>query len=184
MQTKSMFKKSALYFQKIQKNIKNKLDTDKTYSYKFYENNDKKHIIEIYDNDKFVLKAEYEYIGVFNIMTSVWYWSWNINMINKDLTKSSLEVKKLGEKIMDNYTDYNPREADELYYISQNGNFFTSIDVVKKIVQLSLYLTKSDYYIPINYEIDGKSLVGDEINKLDKFKKIDFILLKKIISFS
>ena len=71
------------------------------YKYKFsYDKNKDVHILEIYDeklNKK--IKAEYDTIGIYNIIRKVWYWAWNIDMIDLNLSKKSKNVKKLKKQI-------------------------------------------------------------------------------------
>lgn len=53
---------------------------------KFYKSDDK-HIIEIYDKNKIILKAEYKIIGIYRKDISMWIYSQCIPFMEKDLVK-------------------------------------------------------------------------------------------------
>ena len=156
------------YYIKIKKNIGAKINTDIKYNYKFYSN-DNANIIEIYNNnnDNIILKAEYSILGVYNIAYSTWYWAWNSNMINKTLIKDSLLIKKISKDVIQNIS---PKDAEELYFYTNNGNFFISSDNILKLIKIGLYITNANWYIPIIHN--------------DPIDKIEYILIKKILQYS
>lgn len=160
----------------LKNNISKSIDISKDFDYVF-SNDNNIDIVEIYFDGKIKIKAEYNFIGMFNIPFSIWYWSWNIAFINKNLIKEMLPVKNFSKSMIleKNYYKYNKKNTDELYYITSNDNFYISHKNIDKILKLVLFLTKSVWYFPIKY-INNK-------NQLDKIDKIHYILITKIIQF-
>jgi len=132
-----------------------------------FSNHDEKHIVDIYINDKLVLKASYEIIGVYNIISSIWIWGWSLPYIEKDLVKSSNKIKKL-LPILLNYECEKDKDYDTIekyIYYCKNPSFFISYKNLDDIIKFSLFFTKKLWIIPHNLEN----------------KKIEYILLKKIL---
>lgn len=158
----------------LKENIEKKISINKDYEYVF---NDNSNIVELYLNDKLKLKAEYSIIGLYNIPLSVWYWGWNIAFINKKLIKPVLQINEFGKEITNNYASFDKIEAEELYYIVSNNNFYISSNNIEKIIKLSLYLTKAIWCFPVKYNNHNKSDIGE-------MDKIEYILITKILQFN
>ena len=166
------------YFNDKQKEISKKIDPNKNYIYRLQQDDSGNFYIELYDNDKLVLKAEYELIGIYNMFNSIWYWAHNIQFINRHLAKESKKIKEFSKELKDNYEKYDPIEADTYYYISKNGNFYTSSDNVIKMIKLMLYVCKGLWYIPV---CAGKDNVTCTINKnKSSIKRMEYLIIKKI----
>ena len=149
------------------------------YKYKFsYDKNKNTHIVEIYDeklNKK--IKAEYDTIGIYNIIRKVWYWAWNIDMIDLNLSKKSKNVKKLKELIEKNYNKLNHKEVDILHYYVDNDNFMTNYETTKLLSKIGLFYMNGEFIFNIRRgldEIDKNNVVSYEIE--------EFISIKNIIS--
>ena len=56
-----------------------------------YKINDKQ-IVEMFLKDKFLLKAEFCVLGIYNTPISMWYWSRAITFINNDLVNKSILI--------------------------------------------------------------------------------------------
>lgn len=174
------------YFIKRKNEINKIFDPDKNYNYKMYSGDT--HIIEIYDNNKMILKAEYDLIGIYNIFNSIWYWAWNIQFVDRSLAKNSEKVKKFAKELNDKYDDYlknnKMKVLDNYYYICKNGNFYTSSDNILKMIKLMMYLTDGLWYIPICL---GKDDVTCVVNEKDGYpsalKRMEYLMIKKVISF-
>jgi len=123
--------------------------------------------VEIIDHGKLVLKAEYSLIGLYNVGVSVWYWGWNIAMIDKSLIQKIKKIKKYYKTIKAEYHKYNAQEIDEIYYFLRNGNFYISQQNVLKIVKLALFLTKSNWYL--------------EVMRNDQTGGIQYIFIDKVV---
>jgi hypothetical protein len=151
-----------------QKNfMKKHLNLDKQYTFKFsIEENTNNNIVDIYLNDKLVLKAQYCFIGIYNLLNSVWYWAWNLEYINKTLSRDIKKAVKYTKRdLIDNYSKYNPEEADEMYFYCANNNFFLSSENVDKLIKVALYVSKVLWIMPTG---DGK-------------EKFEYIGLTKIL---
>lgn len=141
------------------------LDNKNNYKYHFQKNN----LVEVYLGDKLVMKGEYCTLGLYSIQLSVWYWSWAIAFINKQLIELPLEkVKKFVDVIDNKYEEFNKKEVEMLHYLVSNNNFYISNDKIDKIIKLGLYLTKSIWCFPIAHN--------------DK-NQIEYILITKILQY-
>lgn len=153
----------------MQKKVHN-LNNKNNYEYVFSKNDDMQ-TVEIYLDNKFVLKAEYVILGLYNIQLSMWYWSWNIAFINKKLTELPInKIKSFINVLNDNYDKFNKVDAEMLHYLISNDNFYISNNNIDKIIKLGLYLTKSVWYFPIKQN-------DDNINQLE------YILITKILQY-
>ena len=130
----------------------------------------------MYLNNKLKLKAEYCIAGLYNIPLSIWYWGWNIAFVNKQIIKPVLQIKEFSKVIMDNYKDFNKIEAEELYYVVSNNNFYISGDNINKVIKLTLYLTKAIWCFPVKY--------NNRKNDTGEMDKIEYILITKILQFN
>ena len=164
------------YF-KIKKNKIKKYNIDDKENYKFnfeYDKNKNSHFVEIYDKKlNLKIKAEYDTIGIYNIMRKVWYWAWNIDMIDFNLSKNSLKIKELENDIVKNYNNYNSKEVDILHYYVKNGNFMTSYNKTELLSKIALFYLKGDFIFKIRRGLD-------EINKTDTigYEIEEFICIK------
>lgn len=165
-----MYSKMEDYYKSQKELIKKKYDTEKNYTYQINEN-----IIELHDKDKLVLRAEYQLIGIYNIISSIWVWGWNIQFVNKNLISLSEKIKEFPEKLMKEKN--NSREIDDLYYITSNGNFYTSPNNVEKIAKFALHYLEGKWIFPICYGQNNVSC----INQDDNIKRMEYIMLTKII---
>lgn len=155
------------YFNEAKEQISKKIDVNKNYEYVFDDNDI--NIVEIYLNDKLKLKAEYNIMGLYNIPLSMWYWSWDIAFVNKNLIKDVIKIKEFVNVIDKEYNKFSKIEAEELHYVISNGMFYISGDNIDKIIKLALYLTKAIWYFPIKFE---------------QMDKIEYILITKILQFN
>jgi hypothetical protein len=151
----------------------------KKYKYKFsFDKNKNTHIVEIYDEKlKLKLKAEYDTIGIYNIIRKVWYWAWNIDMIDFKLSEKSKVIKNLKKDISDNYKNLNSKEVDILYYYADNNNFMTNYETTKILSKIGLYYMNGEFIFNIRRgldEIDKNNIVSYEIE--------EFICIKNIIN--
>ena len=101
------------------------------------------------------MKAEYEFIGVYNEKMSVWYWAWNNSFVDKNLTKISKDICDYTQIIKDNYRSYDIKEAEQYYYFCNNGNFYLSQENIEKLIKFTLWLKKGIWFYPISHNNDG-----------------------------
>ena len=151
------------YVKKQQKDKKIR-DTD---NYKFiFAYDETEHFVDIYKNNKLFIRAAYEVLGCYNIISSIWIWSWGLSEIERNLVKNTdIRAKKMYEKLSRGVITQDIEEY--LYYLS-NTTFFISYKNLDKLLKLGLYMTKNKYILP------------HKIND-DKPKIIEFILIKNII---
>lgn len=166
--SKGFMDKVEEYYLECENNIKKNLEPDLVYDYKFDESPNHDPIVSVYKDDKHLLSATYEILGVYSLVTSVWYWSWNSSMVSKKLTNYSCDIKKFSKYIKSHIEDFLPQESEKLYYYTHNGNFFVSQINVPDIVKLSLYITKSPWFIPRKESANMP-------------EKIEYLIIKKII---
>jgi hypothetical protein len=178
----SFYDKVEKYHASQKKNIKSKFNPDKNYKYKFSKDKHNNHIIEVFDDTTLKLKAKYEVIGMYNLSNSIWYWAWNISFINKGLTNESKKVRDFAKDIKENYKKYPSDEADQLHYVSTNGNFYISYDNVIRLIKLALYLSKGKWYLFLAHD-KKNTTVQSQNAKNSNLQKMEYILIKEIIQF-
>ncbi|AYV78265.1 MAG: hypothetical protein Edafosvirus8_15 [Edafosvirus sp.] len=167
---KSFINKIESNFRNKEEIIKKKINIDENinYTFEFSRSLNNDAIIDIYLNNKHILKILYEIIGIYNLQNSVWYWSWNSSLIERDLMKKTKKIKKFGKYIKNNLNEFDPKEAEEIYYYVSNGNFFINQENVLKIIQLSLYLSDSIWFL-------------SKKDNDESPQKIEYYFIKKII---
>ena len=175
------------YYNKNKKSIVGKYNPNENYSYKFTLDENNNSIVKLYKNKKPVLDAIYDIAGIYNLYNSVWYWGFNIDRVNRKLVERSKVIKKFPKYIKEHPSEFTNRTRDELLFRTNNGNFHTSIDNIKLLIKLILYLTKSIWYIPICYGKDDTTFVCNNNlkknidNKDFHIKRLEYILIKKLI---
>lgn len=164
------------YYNTQKEEITKKFNINKDYEYNFVNENNMD-FVEVYLDGKIKLKAEYDIIGMYNVPLSVWYWSWNIAFINKSLIKNILPIKDFIDVLTKKYNQFDKMEADELYYIVKNDNFYISGENLDKILKFVLYETKGIWYLPVKYTNKNKKTISDQ-------DRIEYILITKIIQIN
>lgn len=162
------------YYNAAQKNISKEIELSVNYNFKFIEENDGSHIVEIYEKDKLKLRGEYSVVGIYNIPLSVWYWSWDIAYIDKKLIVDQKNLKLFLETLEKQYSKFNQKDAEDYYYLLSNSHFYISHKNINKIIKLVLYLNKGIWILPVKHK-------QKNINIEDKF---EFILLTKILQYN
>lgn len=144
--------------------------------------NDKQYYLTIIDDNGKSIKFQYELAGVFNVRNSVWYWGWDIELVDKNLTKSIKSVKSFYKFILENNDEFTQKEAEDLYFRTKNNNFYLNkLNNMEQVLRIALYLTKSLWYLPIGMNKDGELyLYNGGSNESAVSEKIQFILIKNI----
>ena len=149
MEKLSIYKKVDDYFNQNDKNFKKifkkykKKDNEILYHLKYVNN---ENIVEILHKNTIILKGIYDFIGMYDTHTSVWYWAWCIEFINKNLLQSSLNVKKYKSTIKNNYDTYLGNELDEIYFYIDNNSFLIPLDNVIKLIKISLFINNGTMF--------------------------------------
>lgn len=149
----------------------------KKYSYNFIKDNNNNDIIELYDeNNKIVLRFIYSIIGNYDVYKSIFYWSYNIFFINKNLTEDTKLIKNFAKELKNNHKKYDKIQADVLYYLANNSNFYISSQNIDKVIKFALYVTEFDFYLPIKYD-ENDNIIYDNVG----LKRIEYLFIKKIL---
>jgi hypothetical protein len=172
----SFYKKVEQHAEKKNKNI----DLNKNYKFKFHKDKSENHIVELYDGEKLVLKGEFQLIGMYNLINSIWYWGWSIDFVNKQLTEKVQTVKQFPNKIKQNFNKFDTVEADELYFLTSNGSFYTNSKRVDFLGKLAMYLMDGEMVISLCNGRDGTTCSIDR-GKKEALSRIEYILITKIL---
>lgn len=164
------------------------IDLNKEYKFEFTVDNTNNDIVELYYDNKLILKAKYCFIGVYNLINSVWFWAWNIDMLNKKLGQKSKIIKNLKKDLINNYNNYLSTEADELYFYSSNGNFYVSHENVIKLTKMMIYLAKGLWFFTIchnkNSNISGNCIYEKNADETETIRRLEYIMITEILQTS
>lgn len=131
------------------------------------EENDTEYIVDIYDNNnnnKHIMKATYEIYGFYNTTCSFWHWGYSNIYIEKDLYKTTKQVKNYYKDIKLKKNAQMTKQMEKYMYYSKNPVFYIH---EKNLDDLLLFLTE---------HTSPKSIL---INKTNKIYEI--YMLKKIL---
>ena len=96
------------------------------------------------ENNKLMMKGKYKIIGMYNKNTSIWYWAWDIDFVDKNLIIDSLKFKEAAKNIK-----LNSPENESIYFYLTTGNFMTNIQNLTLIIKLALYITDGIWFYKI-----------------------------------
>ncbi|MBA42458.1 MAG: hypothetical protein CMF62_00425 [Magnetococcales bacterium] len=147
----------------------NKLNPKINYSFKFVTDTDKNRILVVSHNDKIVMKAEYDLIGIYNKDLNLWHYGYAIDYVDKKSTLKSKNIKKLQIDVEENYNNYDAIESETLHFYSSNPHLFTDSDNIPLIIKIMMFIMDSIWYISINYNKNESNLV-------------EYISIRKIIT--
>lgn len=146
-----------------------------TYQYSFLSDDR----IEISENNVPIIEAEYKSLGIYNLYNSVWYWSYNVFLANKNTVVNKDIVKKYNDKLlidMKNYTDIS--YVEYVNYITSNDNFYISLKNLDMVIQVALHIFDYDWYV-MNCGNGNLTCKVDEVSSSsDKIKKLEYIIIK------
>lgn len=151
------------YFEKQHK----KFDLPDDYTLKFIEVNDQKKV-QVYSKKKLLFEGTYDIIGLFNVNSSVWYWGWAVDFVDRSLVERSTEIKKYIKK---SFYEKKPTEKQEqaIYFYAKTGSFMTNVENVLFLIKLSLFILKGEWFLQYTHSEDDMNTVKE------------FIIIKKII---
>lgn len=166
------------------------VDLNEQYVYQLSKDPTGSHIITLIDEDtgKSVLRAKYHIVGMYNVYNFIWYWGWNIDHADKQLTQKSKQVYDFSNQIKKNISKNDPHMLEEIYFRTHNGNYYTSFGNVPPILKLALYLLKDIWYLAICHDTDKvhiaqKCVLNNKYNEELHLKKVEYIMLEEIIQF-
>lgn len=154
------FAKNKEQFEKLTKN-------NNDFNTKIYRDNESNNVIDILHNDELLIRAKYEVVGYYNVVSSTWTWAWANPFIEKDLVTASQKLQKIRETIIT--TDKLPADDRELYlYFISNPVFYISADNITMLMQMILYFTDGTWIVPRK-------------NNNNIPTQLEFILIKNIL---
>jgi hypothetical protein len=130
-----------------------------------------------YNNDNAIIKnnkneylIDYENIGIFDITSKIWYWSFGFSFEDVNKTIIAKNIKKNIINIIKNKTDkfnnlnLSQQDLEQLLYFTKNGIYLTneSLDI---LIQLCIVISNVEWIIPYKQE-----------------NNITFIAIKKILN--
>lgn len=155
--------------------------SDKLYNVKTYSDDQDNYIIELTDeSDKMILKAYCSLIGIYNLSNSVWYWAWNLDLADKKLIEDSKTMKTFPEYITNNFSEFDQKEAEDLYFKTDMGNYYTND--VNNIIKLSMYVMKGLWHINVCSRKNGSLITcKNDNNNNNSVIRYEYYLIKKIL---
>lgn len=147
------------YCKKGEDIINNIIKKNEEYNIKLYKANNT-NIIEFNSNNKLLLKATYDSIGLYSTINSCWYWAYAIPFSDKSIIEKSKQVIKFGEDIIKNFDKFNPKQVDIYHYYCSNQMFYANQDIVKTVSKLGNYAMNGVMYFPINHNHDQIQIGG------------------------
>lgn len=175
------------YYKSKKSDIEKKINFNKSYKINFYVDDQDNHIVDLIDeNGDVILKAEYDLLGIFNVINSTWYWGWNIQMADKLLTKASKKIKNFPDYIKSNYNHFTHHDAEYFNFITDTGNFFTDQSKINDIVKFGLYYLNGLWYLSICTGRDEKSQTcyhnsNNTAKHSDNIIRFEYIIIKNIL---
>jgi len=107
----------------------------------------------IIKNKKNEYLIDYENIGIYDITSKIWYWSFGFSF--KDINKTNIakNIKKSMIKMIKNKTnkfnhlDLSQQDLEQILYFTKNGIYLTkeSLDI---LIQLCIVLSDVEWIIP------------------------------------
>jgi hypothetical protein len=124
----------------------------------------------IIKNNKNEYLIDYENIGIFDITSKIWYWSFGFSFEDVNKTIIAKNIKKNIINIIKNKTDkfnnlnLSQQDLEQLLYFTKNGIYLTneSLDI---LIQLCIVISNVEWIIPYKQE-----------------NNITFIAIKKILN--
>jgi hypothetical protein len=155
------------HYNNAEKEIRKYIQKNGKYKYKFYYL-DNIHYVDVFENNTQILKAEYEVLGLYNIVISTWLWSWANSYIEKPLAKSSLAINVFYNELDSDQNKYDQEELEKINYYVNNPSFYIKSENIVNLIKLSLYGSDAKWILGIK---------DDENNP----SRIEYIIVKKII---
>ena len=175
-----MQKKVQEYYQKRKDEIVEIMDPDKSYKYKFDRDANQNPVVDLLDTTgKSVLKAKYNVIGIYNVISSIWFWSWNVDFIDKKLVKVDGLVKDFSKKLKTDFDKFDPKYAESMYFYMSNGNFYMTSENVPKLVKTVLKLSNGKWFLIVKHFND--TIQDDQGNS--PLMYMEYVILDEFVKF-
>ena len=123
------------------------LSSSKKYRIDFLKNG-KKNQMGIYDNNKLVIKGDYNFYGIYQPYTNLWIWASSIPGVDKKHIKNIKKIKA-SDYLFEEDTD--PKISFYYQLLTQDVILITNEQMISWINELLLYLSNDLFYFnPIN----------------------------------
>jgi hypothetical protein len=133
--------------EKKNKEITKLLSSSKKYRIDFLKNG-KKNQMGIYDNNKLVIKGDYNFYGIYQPYTNLWIWASSIPGVDKKHIKNIKKIKA-SDYLFEEDTD--PKISFYYQLLTQDVILITNEQMISWINELLLYLSNDLFYFnPIN----------------------------------
>jgi hypothetical protein len=123
-------------------------------------NNNNQPIFELKNDDKILMKGDYNFIGIYGKQDNDFRWGWDYLYINNQqelMTNNTYYIKKIIKYIFN--LNINAKNVEELIFYNDIKNMFLhSTNIIENPIQLeqilaiTLFITKSDLIYKINKE--------------------------------
>jgi hypothetical protein len=171
--TKYFNKQKEIYEPKIKSNLQYDVTT-------YLEN--EAHVVKLSHNNNIVIKFEYELLGYYNAINSMWNWGWATELIDRSITLTSQKMQSLPEYIKNNIQDFDNKEAEDLHFKTSNPSFFIDFNNIDKLVKASINHLNSEWFIKVCSDKNGNMRTCDFIkNEEQDDMRIEYLLIKKIL---
>lgn len=177
----TIFQEIDKFYKEKENSMQKKYNTSKNYMIKFEKNHQDQNYIYLFDKDKLILKAEYKLLGIYNLITFIWYWGFDITFVDKNLVDFQDDIHQFSEKLIEEYKKYDKKEADVLHYITSNRNFFVSPKNLKTVVNLGFKIVNGEFVFPVCYGSEGDACVYSEEQEGELLKRLEYIVITKIV---
>ena len=114
-------------------------------------------IVNISKDNKLELSSEYEHIGQYDKLLSMWFWSWGNNYVEK--VKNNKNIRLFYKYVENNSDKFENTEAEIYHYLSINNSFYISESNIEFLLKFVLYLTNSKGYISYTNDNTIKYLI-------------------------
>lgn len=119
--------------------------SDATYTVNIYKHDDKD-IVDVYKQNKKIVRGYYDLIGYYNTNTNIFVWAYANPFVEKDMTKKVASLKDKKEMLMkvESITD----ELRELYlYFISNSSMYISKENLQQLLKFVLYYMNGHWIV-------------------------------------
>ena len=125
------------------------------------EDSSENNVLEVYYNNKKILSAKYQILGIYDEHCNLFTWAKYIQLIDKKLTKISKKIKAMSSIIKNiiiknEYSDIDYLEKI-MYYLS-NNTFIIYPQNINELINFSTFATKYKGVIKSKMNINDKSV--------------------------
>ena len=101
--------------------------------------------IDVIRNEKKIMRINYQILGIFDSQTKLFTWGCDFEIVNRNLTSLSKLIKKKSKTMKNIISNMKYSDVDyleEIYYYLSNNIFYIDDKYLKKLINISLFITK------------------------------------------